>query len=152
MRKGRHAPLALLLLLNQFWPTIDKKRFKKSSNKRSPQNIELYAKWGPTNGANNDANTYQKSMPKLVTNKIIKVIKSNVFLNGKTIQIHCKNNGFEYFTGCVRERKRYQTNINKNTNHTQINEKTMQNSCSKKWCNKYRTSSEVELKKKQQSI
>ena len=57
-------------------------------------------------GAKIDAQTHQKPMPKLVTNKIIKVIKINVFLNGKIILIHCKNNGFEGFAGCARERKK----------------------------------------------
>ena len=33
------------------------------------------------------------------------VIKNHVFLNGKIIQIHCKNNDFEGLAGCVREQK-----------------------------------------------
>ena len=72
-------------------------------------------------------------MPKQESKKIMTIIKNHVSLKGKRIQIHCKNNGFEGLAGCVRERKRYQTNIkNDTTNHTNIDEKTMQNPCSKK--------------------
>ena len=76
-----------------------------------------------------------KSIPKINAQigngKKIKVIKSNVFLNGKIIQIHCKNCGFEGFPGCVRERKSIN---NTSTNIQQIifkSMKTMQNPCSK---------------------
>ena len=88
---------------------------------------------GCQNGTTIDAKTHQQPMPKMVTEKIIKAIIIHVFLNGKIICIHCKNNGFEGFTGSVRERKRYQTNIkNDKTIHTKIDERAMQNSCSKK--------------------
>ena len=46
---------------------------------------------GCQNGIKIDAKTHQKSMPKLVTKKIMKVIKNNVSLNGKIIEIHCQN-------------------------------------------------------------
>ena len=42
-------------------------------------------------GIKNDAKTHQKSMPKLVTEKISKIIKNHVSLKGKIIEIHCKN-------------------------------------------------------------
>ena len=45
---------------------------------------------GCQNGTKIDAQTHHKSMPKLVTEEIIKVIKIHVFLNGKISQIHCK--------------------------------------------------------------
>ena len=45
-------------------------------------------------GTKIDAKSHQKSMPKLVTKKIRKVIQNHVSLNGKIIEFHCKNNGF----------------------------------------------------------
>ena len=46
------------------------------------------------------------------------------------------------------ERERHQTNIKSETKiHLEIDEKSIQKSCSKKWCNKYRKSSKVELKR-----
>jgi hypothetical protein len=47
-------------------------------------------------------------MPKQVSKKIMKIIKNNVSLKGKIIQILCKNYGFEGLAGYARERKRYQ--------------------------------------------
>ena len=64
---------------------------------------------GSQNEAEIDARTHQQAMPKLVTKKIMKIIKNHVSLRRKIIQIHCKNNGFEGLAGCARERKRYQT-------------------------------------------
>ena len=64
---------------------------------------------GFQNGAEIDAKTYQKAMPKLVTKTIRKMIKNYVSLKCKIIQIHRNNNGFEGLAGCARERKRYQT-------------------------------------------
>ena len=49
---------------------------------------------GCTNGIQIDAKTHQNSMPKLVTKKIMEIIKSNVSLNGEIIEFHCKYNGF----------------------------------------------------------
>ena len=45
---------------------------------------------GCQNGATIDAKTDQKSMPKLVMEKIFNVIENHVFPNGKIIQIHCR--------------------------------------------------------------
>ena len=45
-------------------------------------------------GAQINAKTHQKSMPKLVTKRIRKFIKNHVSLKGKIIEIHLKNNGF----------------------------------------------------------
>jgi hypothetical protein len=49
---------------------------------------------GSQNGVKIDAKTHQKSMPKLVTTRIRKIIKNHVSLKGKIIEFHCKNNGF----------------------------------------------------------
>ena len=68
---------------------------------------------GSQNGDEIDAQTYQKTMPKPVSKKIKKIIKNQVSLKGKIIQIHCKNNGFQGLAGCARERKRYQNNHQK---------------------------------------
>ena len=38
-----------------------------------------------------DAKTHQQSTPKLVTEKVMKIIKRHVSLNGKIIENHCKN-------------------------------------------------------------
>ena len=40
--------------------------------------MEFYAK-GSQNGIKNDANTYQKTLPKFVTKKIMKIIKIMFF-------------------------------------------------------------------------
>ena len=54
------------------------------------------------------------------------IINKHVFLNGKVIEFHCKKNVFEGLTGCVRERKTYQTNINNYTqNHPAIDGNSM---------------------------
>ena len=49
---------------------------------------------GSQNRAEIDAETHQKSMPKLVMEKIMKIIKNHVSLNVKIIEIHCKNKCF----------------------------------------------------------
>ena len=54
-------------------------------------------------------------MRKLVTEKSMNIIKSHISLNGEIIQFQYKTNVFEGLAGCVRERKRYQTNINNYT-------------------------------------
>ena len=46
---------------------------------------------GSQNGAEINTKAYQKSMPKRVTKNIMKIIKNHVYLNGKIIEIHCKN-------------------------------------------------------------
>ena len=100
------------------------KSIKKSHQKSFPKTIT--SKHGIV--CQRGAKMVPKSIPKSIkinaqigNQKIIKVIKIHVFLNGKIIQIHCKNNGSEGFTGCARERKRYQINIrNDTTNHTNI--------------------------------
>ena len=52
---------------------------------------------GSQNGAEIDAQTHQQSMPKLVTEKIMEIINNHVSLNGKFIEIHCKNKCFWWF-------------------------------------------------------
>ena len=49
---------------------------------------------GYQNGTQLDAKTHQKSMPKLVANKVKKIIKIYVSLNGKISKIHCNNKCF----------------------------------------------------------
>ena len=58
-----------------------------------PKTLNLMPK-GSQNGAGIDAKTHHKSMPKRVTKEIMKIIKNNVCLNGKSIDIHCKNKFF----------------------------------------------------------
>ena len=56
----------------------------------------------------------------------MKIIKSHVSLNGEIIEMHCKTSVFEGLAGCVRERKKYQTNIKNDTRiHYEINDKCM---------------------------
>ena len=72
-----------------------------------------------------DSKPHQKSSPTTMFFWMIKIIQ---FRN---------NWFFEGLAGGARERKNYQTNIENDTNiHSQIEEKTMQNLSSKKWCNK----------------
>ena len=46
---------------------------------------------GSQNGAEIDAKTRQNSMPPKVKTIIMKNIKNHVSLNGKVLEIHCKN-------------------------------------------------------------
>ena len=72
-------------------------------------------------------------MTKLVTKTIMTVIKIHVSLNGKIIEVHGTNNFCEGLTGCVRERKMYQSNIKNDTKiHPNIDDKSIQNVYSKK--------------------
>ena len=63
--------------------------------------MEFDAK-GFQNGTQNDANTYHKSTPTLVTKTIMKLINNQVSLKGKIIEIHCKNKFFGGLEGCMR--------------------------------------------------
>ena len=54
---------------------------------------------GSKNGDQIDTKTYEKSMRKLVTKKIWKIINNHVSLNGKNIDIHCKNKCFDGLEG-----------------------------------------------------
>ena len=67
-----------------------KNEFKKSSKNDQQKTWKLMPK-EIQNGTKNDAKTHQKSMRNLVTKKIRKIIKKHVSLNGKNIEIHCKN-------------------------------------------------------------
>ena len=53
-------------------------------------------KWSQ-NRSKIDTKTHQESMPKLITEKIRKVIKNHVSLNGKIIEVHWKNTCFWWF-------------------------------------------------------
>ena len=104
----------------KFWSHFGAKsiniQFKTTLKKRSPRNMEFYAKWSQ-NVIQNCSKTHQKSMPKLVTKKIMKIIKNHVSLNGKIIEIHCKNKCFWWFRRLhVRTVKVSKKNIKSETN------------------------------------
>ena len=63
---------------------------------------------GFQHGADIDAKTHQQSMPKQVSEKIMKIIKNHLSMKGQIFQIHCKNNAFGGLAGCAHEWKRYQ--------------------------------------------
>ena len=73
---------------------IDTSTIQKNIQNTIIKNMEINAKgmhkWSQ--------NRCQKSMPKLVSKNIRKIMKCNVSLKGKIIEIHRKNNGF----GCFR--------------------------------------------------
>ena len=90
----------------------DEKTIQQIINKNDhPKTWNLMPK-GFQNGTKNDANTHQKSMPTRVAKKIMKIIKNNVSLNGKSIEIRCKNQCFRWFrrlrTRKVKVSKNYQ--------------------------------------------
>ena len=123
-------------------PTFGSQFGAKSIKKNDhPKTWNLMPK-GFQKGTNNYAQTHQKSMPTQVSKKIMKIIKNHVSLEGKIIEFFSKNNGFEGLAGCARERKRYQNNIKSETKfQSQIDEKSIQSSCSKKGYPKHKTSS-----------
>ena len=53
---------------------------------------EKVSKW-----SRNGTKTNDSSIQKHVTGNIMKIIKNHVSLNGKIIEIHCKNNYFQWF-------------------------------------------------------
>ena len=83
-----------------------------------------------------DTQTHQKSMRKLVTKKIRKLIKNHVSLNGrmvKSLKFIVKTSVLDGSEGCMYERQRYQKNIKNDTQiHPKIDEQSIQNSCLKK--------------------
>ena len=82
---------------------------------------------GFQNGAKVDATKYHKSMPKYVSNKIMKIIENHIFLKGKNMQIH-STLVFEGVAGCVREREMYQQSIKHETKfHPQIDKHRCEN-------------------------
>ena len=131
MRKGRDADRTLLLLLDTF---LIKNRFKIHQKNYHQKTLNLMQK-GSQNGTKIDAKSHRKSMPKLVTKKIRKIIKNHVSLNGKNIEIHCTNKSFWWFrrlhvrTGKV-SNKHQQLDQNPSEHLWKINTKT----CSKKAC------------------
>ena len=78
-----------------FWePFLIKNRSSQNHKKNDhPKTWNLMPK-GCQNGTKIDAQTHQNSMPKLVTKKVMKIIKNHVSLNGKIIEFHCKNKCF----------------------------------------------------------
>ena len=59
---------------------------------------------GSQDGAEIDAKTHQKSMPKLVSKKIKKTIKNHISLNGEIIEFIGKTMVFDDLEGCICER------------------------------------------------
>ena len=60
---------------------------------------------GSQNGAKINTKSHQKSMPKMITEKIRKIIKNHVSLNGvKTWKFIVKTNAFDSLVGCMCER------------------------------------------------
>jgi hypothetical protein len=60
---------------------------------------------GYPNGAKFDAQSHQKPKPKLLAEKIMKIINNHVFLMCKTCKFIIKTMFFESLAGCVRERQ-----------------------------------------------
>ena len=91
--KGQTKLASVSGFLDQFL-LQNRSKFDSTNHQKTLTNkIELYAK-GVPNGAKIDAKTHRKLMPKLVTEKIRKIINNHVSLNGKNIEIHYKNNCF----------------------------------------------------------
>ena len=92
--------------------------------KRSPKNIELYAK-GVGHLNQKLCQIYQKTMPTLVTEKIMTIIKNHVSLNGKTIETNCKDKLFMKVSQVVCANGKGITQASKII-HPQVNEQSMQ--------------------------
>ena len=89
--------------------------------KRSQNGAEIYAK------------PNKKTMPKFATKKIKTIINKSCFSKSKIIEIHCKNNYFWWLKRLHTRKEKIQNNIkNETTIHPQIDEKSIQISCSKK--------------------
>ena len=58
---------------------------------------------GSQNGAKIDSKSHQQLMPKLLTEKIMNIIKNYVSLNGQFIDIHSKHDAFDGLEGCMCE-------------------------------------------------
>ena len=78
----------MILLDDRLGLKFFKTSIKKSSRNRSQKKLEYMQKCFQ-NEVEIDATTHHKSMPKLVTQKIMKIIKNHVSLNCKIIKIHC---------------------------------------------------------------
>ena len=87
IEKGGCRPRKQINCWTPFWSKTDSKIHQKNDH---PKTWNLMPK-GFQKGTGIDAKTHRKSMPKLVTKKIRKIIKNHVSLNGKNIEIHCKN-------------------------------------------------------------
>ena len=77
-----------------------------------PTTLTLMPK-GCQKGNKIDAKTLEKTLPEHVSENIMKIIGNHVFLNGKIIKVHCKNNWFLRFS---RLRARTE-NASKNTSN-----------------------------------
>ena len=83
---------------------------------------------GCQNGTKTDVKTYQKSMPKLVTKKSLKLSKFMFPRMVKSFKFIVKAMVFEGLTGCVREQKMYQNRIQMDTKiHAKMDENRSRN-------------------------
>ena len=104
--------------------------FKKSTPKH-----QHWCRKSAKKGVKTDAQIFQITLPKQVSDNIMKIIKNHVFLNGKIIQIHCKNNGFWRFCSLRARTERESNNIKTETEiQLKIDTKPMWKQCSNKWC------------------
>ena len=85
-KKGGTVADFLELVLIKLDQNSFKKRIPKTITK-TRFNAKGVPKWSQI-----DAKTHQKSMPKQVNKKIMKIIKNHVSLHGKLIHIHCEKN------------------------------------------------------------
>ena len=90
----RRTPFVTVLIKNEL--KTNSKNHQKTITKNHGVRCQRLPKW-----AKIDSKTHKKSMPKLGTKKIIKIIKDHVSLNRKIIEIHCKNNFFDGLEGCM---------------------------------------------------
>ena len=78
-----------------------------------------------------DAQNHQKWMAE----KNVEIMRNHVFLMYKKLEFHCKNNGFWRFYQLRARTEKVSKHYKKwYRNRSQINEKSMQNRCSTKWC------------------
>ena len=85
------SPFGAILVKNQL------NNYSKNHSKNDHQTTLNVMPKGSQDGAEIVTITHQKTMPKLVTEKIMKIIKHHVSLKGKIIEIHCKNKCFWWF-------------------------------------------------------
>jgi hypothetical protein len=80
------------ILVPEIQEDREKHHLKKHEKKCPPKmknHAEKVSKW-----SRNDTKTNEHSIHKQVTGNIMKIIKNHVSLNGKIIEIHCKNKCF----------------------------------------------------------
>ena len=105
------------------------KKHETNAAKKMKNHAEKVSQW-----SRNGTKTNEQSIQKQVTGKIMKIIKNHVSLNGKIIEIHCKNKSFWWFrrlhVRTVRVSKKHQK---WNQHPWKINAKTMVEQMMAKW-------------------